>query len=354
MKIANRKGLTAVIDWLQVRILGMEFQEIARELLGIPEEHFNLENGRLQYYDYDCCYRFGDIRIYLYLNDTHTDKMLVLGGSACEWYREEWLRQENRSFREFMQHLHDYEELVTITRLDVAIDDFNPVPFFTPIQLMRVCQKKQFVYGKSMTYQPYGDKQIGTTLYLKPPTADDRLKIYDKQAELAKKQGVRKKDLPPQIRTEILFRREKAHEFFLTYVTSDKSLLVLFQGYLKEKVKFYSDQEFQKPLKRWQDFLGAAAPLKISIPKKYVGLFKKIDWLENGGGLAVYKAVQFLKEHNILPMEEERMDYQGVEYPTDLSNELKKYVVSINRSDLIKKINSETKNIKIKRNDLYG
>lgn len=346
INIASRKGLLAVVDWLQVRTVGIGFEDIARNILGIPEEYFSLENGRLQYYEYDCCYRFGDVRIYDYMQNIYTDKMIVLSGSACEWLREIWLTPRNLSFKQFMKNLLIYEKSIMIVRLDIAIDDLNKKPFFTPIQLTKICQKKQFVYGKSTTYLPYGDEQTGATLYLKPPTADDRLKFYDKQAEFAKKQGLRKKDLPPQIRTEILFRREKAHDFFLVYVNSDKSLLILFQGYLKEKVKFYSDQHFKIPLKKWQDYLGSVKPFKLSIPKEKVSLFKKIHWLEHGGGLAIYKAVKFLENNNVFPSELEKVDYQSVEYPTDLSNELKKHVIELNRSDLIKQIDSDTKKIK--------
>ncbi|MFP7470064.1 replication initiation factor domain-containing protein [Niallia taxi] len=229
----------AVVDWLQIQTVGMELKNIARNILGIPEEYFKLEKGRLQHYNYDCCYRFGDIRIYDYLEEVYTDKMIVLSGSACEFLREVWLKQKKLSFKTFMKNLLIFEDRVTITRIDVAIDDFNQTPCFTPIQLTRICKKKQFVYGRSTSYLPYGDKQTGSTLYLKPPSADDRLKFYDKQAELAKKQGRRKKDLSPQIRTETLFRREKAQHFFLTYANGEKSLLELFQGYLKVKHQRY-------------------------------------------------------------------------------------------------------------------
>ena len=49
-------------------------------------------------------------------------------------------------------------------------------------------KKKQFFYGKSTTYDVYGheNKEKGMTLYLKSPSADDRIKISDKQAERAK------------------------------------------------------------------------------------------------------------------------------------------------------------------------
>ena len=324
----------------------MEFEDIASNILGVPEEYFELEKGRLKYYNYDCCFRFGDIRIYDYLDQTYGDKMLVLSGNACEFLREVWFKQIGISFKTFMKKILIYEDFITITRLDVAIDDFNEEPFFSPIQLTKICQKKQFIYGKSTTYLPYGDEQTGATLYLKPPTADDRLKFYDKQAELAKSQGVRKKDLAPQIRTEIVFRREKAQQFFMLYVDGETSLLELFQGYLKEKVKFYSDTEFKNPLKKWKDFLGNADPFNLPIPNQKVGLFKKFHWLINGGGLAVYKAIKFLEENDIFPLELDSIDYHKAEYPTDLSNELKKYVSKIGRLELIAEINSDTKKIK--------
>jgi len=329
----------------------MNLEDITRHILGIPEEYFSLEKGRLQHYNYDCCYRFGDIRIYDYLEKIDADKMLVLSGKACEFLRDSWLSQKDLSFKTFMNNLLVYEELITITRLDVAIDDFNEIPFFTPTQLSRICQKKQFIYGRSTSYLPYGDKQTGATLYLKPPHADDRLKFYDKQAELAKEQGLRKKDLSPQIRTEIVFRRQKAHHFFLTYVNTETPLLELFQGYLKEKVKFYSDKAFQVPLKKWQDFLGSVELFNLSIPKQNVNLYRKIHWLKYGGGLAVYKAVQFLEENGIFPTELADIDYNVVEYPPELSNELKKYVTTKGRTDLINKINLSTKKItNIRRN----
>ena len=147
IKIATRKGLWASIDWLQIRIFGMKFEDIARNILGIPEEYFSVESGRLQHYNYDYCYRFGDIRIYDYLDTNYDDyfwyeskgfepgdNMLVLSGKACDFLREVWLSQMNISFKTFMKNLLVYEKRITITRIDVAIDDFNEKPFFTPTQ----------------------------------------------------------------------------------------------------------------------------------------------------------------------------------------------------------------------------
>ena len=57
--------------------------------------------------------------------------------------------------------------------------------FFTPNDLLAICQKKRFIYGKSTYYLPYGDENVGQTLYLRKPSDDERLRIYDKQAEQA-------------------------------------------------------------------------------------------------------------------------------------------------------------------------
>jgi len=348
--MASKKYLLASVDWLQVQIFELSFEDIARNILGIPEEHFNLENGRLQYYGYDCCYRFGDIRIYDYTYDTQTDKILVLGGKACEWYRKQWLEPLGLTFKQFMKNLLIFEDLIAILRLDICIDDFNQPPFFTPTQLAKICKKRQFVCGKSTVYITYGDEFTGQTLYLKPATADDRIKFYNKAAELAKQQGVREKDLPPQIRTEVVFRREKAQAFFMAYVESDIPLLALFQGYLKGKVKFYSDQHFKVPLKKWIDFLGSSAPFKISIPKQTTELFRKFQWLEKGGSLAIFKALRFLVVNDVFPKGYEVIDYENVKYSFDLANELKKYVVERNRSDLIEMIHDDTKQFSIRKN----
>ena len=221
-----------------------------------------------------------DVRIYGYHNNRANDKMVVLGGKACEWYRDFALKDEHHEFKNFMVSLLDYGNQIKITRIDVAIDDFNEESFFTPVQLHKICKKERFAYGKSTFYNIVGDGSKGATLYLKPCIADDCIRIYDKQAERARDSD--REQYSPQIRTEIVFRQQKAENFYLAYVYSYKDLLSLFQSYLKEKVNFYSDKDCKVPLKRWQDFLGRVEPFNIPIPKEKVLLFKKFDWIEFG------------------------------------------------------------------------
>lgn len=347
-RVASQNNLRAIFDWIQIQLfLESDLDHIIQNVLGIPSEHFFLKEGRLEHYPYDYVLEYGTIRIYFDSSEQHLDCMLVLSGEALEFYRTEILAPMELTVKDFLKNLFQvYDQRFKITRVDPAIDDWNQQPYFTPQQLMKVCKNKRFVYGKSTYFDVYGleTKEKGMTLYLKPPSADDRIKFYDKQAEQAKKQGLRKKDIQPWIRTEIVFRREKAHEFIQHYLKEDIELIELVKGYLKEKVKFYTDDEFKNPLRAWIKFLGKSRPFSISIPKTKSDLLKKFDWYFYQGSIAVYHAYMFCIENQLLS-HDERLKYEEkeVSFPPDLASELQKRATQQGRSELIMSIVEMTK-----------
>ncbi|EMF0150344.1 replication initiation factor domain-containing protein [Enterococcus hirae] len=213
-------------------------------------------------------------------------------------------------------------------------------------------KKKQFFYGKSTTYDVYGheNKEKGMTLYLKSPSADDRIKISDKQAERAKAQGIRKKDMPPWIRVEIAFRREKAQKFVNYYLSSEIELIDLVKGYLKEKVKFFSDTQMKKPLRKWERFLGKSAPVTIITPKMNSQLTQKFKWYFFQGAYPVYHAYLYCLKNQLLNEDEleefERLinsnETKGI-FPPQLASELIKRATEKGRTSLITEIKELTK-----------
>nr|WP_254006101.1 replication initiation factor domain-containing protein [Enterococcus faecalis] len=340
--------MRALFDWIQIQLFINEpLDTIIHNVLGIPSDYFFLKQGKLEHYDYDHVVEYGAIRIYFDSSEQKLDCMLVMSGEALEFYRTEVLGKMKLTVKDFLLNLFQvYENQFRITRVDPAIDDWNTIPYFTPQQLMKICRKKRFIYGKSTYFDVYGleTKEKGMTVYLKPPSADDRLKFYNKQAEQAKKQGVRKKDIPPWIRTEIVLRREKAHEFVRHYLALDIELIDLVKGYLKAKVKFYTDDEFKTPLRAWVKFLGKSRPFSISIPKTKSGLVKKFDWYFHHGAIAVYYAYLFCIENNLLS-HDERMGYEEKEvlFPPDLASELQKRATKYGRTELLELIVEMTK-----------
>ena len=76
--------------------------------------------------------------------------------------------------------------------------------------------------------------------------------------------------------TELELRKEKAHYFIQEWLHSEIDLLNFTKGYLKEKVRFYSDSHFSKPLRTWEKFLGHSKPVSIIIQNQKTELEQKI------------------------------------------------------------------------------
>ncbi|MBO1102633.1 replication initiation factor domain-containing protein [Enterococcus hirae] len=367
--MATQANLRAIFDWLQFQTFSLDLEVITHNILNVPLLYFIQKKGRLEYYEYDSVLEYGDIRIYDYSTELQLsfiekesglrkDKMVVMSGKALTFYREEILAKQNCSFKNFLVNLFkNYEDKFKVTRTDPAIDDFNENPYFTPKQLLKICEQKHFSCGKSTFYEIYGteNKEKGMTLYLKPPTADDRIKFYDKQAEQAIKQGVRKKDMPKQIRTEIVFRREKAHEFIKYYVNQNIELIDLIKGHLKEKVKFYSD-DFKSPLRKWDRFLGKTQPFKLSIPKENSNLYSKFEWIFYQGGFSTFIAYLFCLENGLFTYEElkqfEKIREKIEVFPPNLASDLIQQATIMERKDLIPLIKQMTKKPPKKIGDL--
>ena len=244
--MAKNEHLRSVFDWIQIQFDKTEFspREIIEDILFLDYDLFIENKGSLKYYNYDSQLHHGNIRIYYGAKES--SYMLVMSGQALEFFRDMVLDPNSLSERQFLNNLYYNYNQFSVRRIDIAIDDFNETPYFTPNQLLKICQKKRFIYGKSTYYNTYGDETIGQTLYLRKPNDDERLRIYDKRLERAEKLGISKRYIENWIRTELELRKEKAHYFIQEWLHSEIDLLNFTKGYLKEKVRFYSDSSFLK------------------------------------------------------------------------------------------------------------
>ena len=205
--MAKNKNLRSVFDWIQIQFNTFDFslEEIVEDILFLDTELFIIDKGSLKYYEYDSQINYGNIRIYY--GDEENSFMLVMSGQALEFYRDMVLTPKGLSERHFLDNLYSNYKSFSVRRIDIAIDDFNEVPYFTPNQLAKLCKKNRFLYGKSNVYTTYGDEKTGQTLYLRRPSDDERLRIYDKRLEQASKLGVSKRFIENWIRTELELRK---------------------------------------------------------------------------------------------------------------------------------------------------
>ena len=343
--MAKNEHLRSVFDWIQIQFDKTEFspREIIEDILFLDSDLFIENKGSLKYYNYDSQLHYGNIRIYYGLKES--SYMLVMSGQALEFYRDMVLDPNSLSERQFLNNLYYNYNQFSVRRIDIAIDDFNETPYFTPNQLLKICQKKRFLYGKSTYYNTYGDETIGQTLYLRKPNDDERLRIYDKRLERAEKLGISKHFIENWIRTELELRKEKAHYFIQEWLHSEIDLLNFTKGYLKEKVRFYSDSHFSKPLRSWEKFLGHSKPVSIIISKSKTELEQKLEWFTYKGSGAILKAYKFLYDNNLLH-EYEKSNYlalNNMEYPPDLASGLIERAILFKREDLIPTIKENIK-----------
>ena len=326
--MAKTENLRSVFDWIQIQFNTFDFslEEIVEDILFLDTELFIIDKGSLKYYEYDSQINYGNIRIYY--GDEENSFMLVMSGQALEFYRDMILTPKGLSERHFLDNLYSNYKSFSVRRIDIAIDDFNEVPYFTPNQLAKLCKKNRFLYGKSNVYTTYGDEKTGQTLYLRRPSDDERLRIYDKRLEQASKLGVSKRFIENWIRTELELRKEKAHYFIQEWLKSEIDIL-----------------NFTKPLRSWEKFLGASKPVTITISNKKTELSNKLEWLVFKGSGAILRAYKFLYENELLfELEKENFEkLDTLEFPPELASQLIERATSFKREDLIPKIKENIK-----------
>ena len=147
--MAKNEHLRSVFDWIQIQFDKTEFspKEIIEDILFLDFDLFIENKGSLKYYNYDSQLHYGNIRIYY--GSKESSYMLVMSGQALEFYRDMVLDPNSLSERQFLNNLYYNYIHFSVRRIDIAIDDFNETPYFTPNQLLKICQKKRFLYGKS-------------------------------------------------------------------------------------------------------------------------------------------------------------------------------------------------------------
>src|SRR5699024_11138675 len=120
---------------------------------------------------------------------------LVFSGQACTTY--EWIMLSYNAkanvFQELATRFYDYASQAAFTfeikRLDLALDDYNEVPYFTVNQIHNKVKRKQFL-SKGRSYQlhdsEFDAKQRAKTVSIGVRGSACMFRAYDKAKEMAK------------------------------------------------------------------------------------------------------------------------------------------------------------------------
>lgn len=347
------ENIQGKIDWVQVIFHQISWQDVFTKLL-----HINLDcidcrpNSTLRHEEYDIVYSCGMIRYFTFENKARSFERgtLIMSGQACTMY--EAIEQINESvsyvYSELFWRMLDYttthESQLEVRRLDLALDDYNKVPYFTIDFIQRKVARKQFL-SKGRTTKTidseFDKKTRAKTQQIGARGSNCLFRFYEKAKELAKGLETEKQEeilqWAPQIRVETETRNEVAQSLFeaIAYLAKNQTLENLIRGFIQTELTFYTDSTYQQVCRWWQSFVKPQM-VPVIRKKSIISPFDRtLNWFEFQGGLGVTQAIYFLI-HNGIPLDTKLVaPNENYQWTQDLADKLIDYVTIQGRTDLI-------------------
>ena len=324
----------------------------------MPGDIFIAYPAKVAFKTYQTRWQLGDIYISGNVKPTEDNPQglgcyLVMTGRGCDDIFN-ILDSHNRTFGHmFHQCVRWFGTEFHFTRLDIAIDDRNEVPFFTPAQIRKKFEKEEFVSTSDFYHfddSKYDTDDLARTAYLGSGKSAISYRFYDKDREVSAKYNKSLDEIGSWKRTEIQLRDEKAHAFAMLFEERPMELGELAFGLLAENLRFVvpnkneSNKSRWKTCRFWKRFLGNVEPLKLHIPKTQNSLLETQQWLTDGGVISAVKGFYFLEEHDALgELKSVGKMLDKARYSPPLSSKLTGHLQRIGREELIPHIQYDTK-----------
>ena len=338
----------------------VSYQTVFQDLLKISLESVSIQAGSLKHEEYDTVYTCGFLKYYTYHQPEKAKERgtLVLSGQACTTY--EWIllsyNPKANVFQELATRFYEYASQTAFTfeikRLDLALDDYNEVPYFTVEQLHNKLKRKRFL-SKGRSYQlhdsEFDAKQRAKTVSIGVRGSACMFRAYDKAKEMAKDfDGVKQEEIlarAPQIRLEVETRNDVADSLFRTiaFLPQDQYIANLIRGFLQTELTFYTDGSLKQVCRWWQDYLKPSLVPTITRQYQVSSFDRSLNWYEYGGPMALTQALFFL-HHEGVGIDPSLLEIRpNYEWTPELSDRMIQYVSEQQRPDLIPLIQERTK-----------
>jgi len=279
----SRSALRACVDWVQVTFKSVHDLQAIYEILGMREGDF--EDCPTGIYGYKCQRRAGHISI-LYDGGPDMGIHVQMTGQGCREF-ETYGKKDWRQF--FMDCLANDG---VFTRLDGAIDDIATTgqqPYFTLNMLYRKVRegavRSRFKRGKFVQSLLLEDgTSLGETLYFGRESSDIQIRFYEKDFERMDAGKQLEADIVAWNRAEIQCRRDRAQALAL-YLVNNEDIGRVLAGALRNYIVFCVKQrdtnKARWPVcKWWEDFLGDAEKLKLTMIAPDRTVEKVMRWIE--------------------------------------------------------------------------
>ena len=223
--IAKHEFLTIKIDYISIVFDTATAEEVIRRVLELPVDIFDIQSAKVQHKTYQSAYAIGSIKVFGNPKKNEDNPMglgsyLVLKGMGCdEIFRI--LDMHGQSFGDLFKRCERWFcDKFHFTRLDIAIDDRNKVPYFTIKQLKRKCEREEYI-ANSNTHRfnesKYQEYSTAKTVYIGAGKSAMSYRFYDKDKEVSMKHDKPIDDIGSWKRTEMQLWRDKLVGFGTGY-----------------------------------------------------------------------------------------------------------------------------------------
>lgn len=283
----QRDNLTALIDWCQITVKGIDVFKIIEDILRIPLKLMELHGEGRGIAGHELTAGFDNIKILKPTGKAQYEGFQILmSGSGCRNY-ENFLKINGETWFDFLERVCAYN--VNFPRIDLAIDDRKP---YLKIPDLIQLANNGLLSSQLRSISAYSSGELaeddviqkGNTLYLGSPKSDFRLVFYEKGYEQHEKFG---KELDINWnRYELRFRQERAVRVVQELV-KHRDVARVAMEVLNGKVRF-----LQKPAdgatvrKRlyptyqpWREFMGDIGKIKLTMNPQKKTLDKIWNWL---------------------------------------------------------------------------
>lgn len=356
----RREKIQGKVDWIQIIFHQISWQEIFTDLLHIGLDCIDVQASvYLKHEEYDRVYSCGWIRYFTFSDEkkSYERGTLVMSGQACTLY--EFIEGTNLStpvftelFGRILECTTTRESQIEVRRLDLALDDYNAVPYFTIDLIQRKVQRKQFL-SKGRTTKSidseFDKERRAKTQQIGARGSHCLFRFYEKGKEMARgfetEQQEEILEKAPSIRLEAETRKEVAQSLFeaIASLAENQTLENLIRGFVQTELTFYTDRNYQQVCRWWNAFLQPNLIPRIRRKPLFSPFDRTLHWFEFQGGFGVTQAIYFLIHHGISLDEKLILPNERYQWTQDLADKLIDYVTLQGRTDLIPVITKKIK-----------
>lgn len=297
MNKSHHDGFSAVIDWLEFTVTGLQLESVIFEILKLEKKTFTkMETGR---FGYRSQLKWDEGSLYIMFNAAGNeyeienlpqtiDRMgvhVMITGSGCRQYETLY------ELKTLLLYLTILDDKVNFSRVDIAIDDLqNRIIDFGRIHRAAInghFTSRWSKWDEVNSRQCSTGKFLGRTMYFGSQSSSIFCRIYDKTLERKAKSEEKTAESETWTRLEVVYKKERAKR--LVYHIIDKNLSVgtAIRGTLKQYIRFIRPprtSDINKArwpsAKWWEQLLDNVEKLQLTSRREPKSIDDMTSWLD--------------------------------------------------------------------------